>query len=73
VVLNVWFCPKAALPGPESVPLPGPVPEQADGVHRVTVCMASLKFVQVTVEPEVTVTVEGVKQYDGPGQCGGPS
>jgi hypothetical protein len=73
MVLNDWFCPKAALAGPESVPLPGPVPEQADASQRVTVCMASLKLVQVTVEPDVTIAVEGVKQYDSPEQCGGPS
>jgi hypothetical protein len=43
----------------ESLPVPGPTPEQADGEHAVTVWGAMLLSVQITVSPEWIVRFSG--------------
>jgi hypothetical protein len=46
--------------GPLWPPLPGPFPEHADGLHRVTVCRAVELFTHVTVSPAVTESDDGL-------------
>ncbi len=66
--MNVPFAATIALVNVESVPVPGPTPLHAAGVHRVTVCGAAVEFVHVTLAPSTTVTVGGLKQNRVPPQ-----